>query len=97
MTNMWIGYEDTDRKISYPYAYNLSVNAQAIRVCAEEGDNDGYGVGTPYPGTAPSRYARLLMDLTLQCTAGPDRWLPTCEPSKEPCRWGGPKCARITP
>ena len=37
---MWIGYEDTDRKISYPYAYNLSVNAQAIRVCAEEGDND---------------------------------------------------------
>ena len=64
---------------------------------AEEGDNDGYGVGTLYPGRAPSRYARLSMDLTLQCAAGPDRWQPTCEPSKELRRWGGPKCAAITP
>ena len=100
---MWIGYEDTDRKISYPYAHNLSVCVQPIRMrttyprVAEEGDNDGYGVGTLYPGRAPSRYARLSMDLTLQCAAGPDRWQPTCEPSKELRRWGGPKCAAITP
>ena len=77
MTNMWIGYEDTDRKISYPYAYNLSVSAQAIRVCAEEGDNDGYGVGTPYPGTAPSRYARLPVDLTV-FKSGADQMKAVC-------------------
>lgn len=27
----------------------------------------------------------------------PRNWQPTCAPSKEECRWGGPECAGITP